>query len=59
MRPLTPQEADLNETGPMFAIQLEDGSEQHAFGDELTPVEDTGKLVDTPQADQGASYVFQ
>ena len=40
VRPLTDQEADLDETGPMFVIQMEDGSVKHAFADELTPTND-------------------
>ncbi len=37
--PLTEQEADIDEVGPMFKILLEDGSEQDAFEDELIPID--------------------
>jgi hypothetical protein len=36
LRPLTDQEADLLETGPMYKIRTADGSEQDAFVDELS-----------------------
>lgn len=37
VRRLTDDEADLNETGPMYAIRFADGAVAHAFEDELTP----------------------
>lgn len=37
LRALTPQEADINDVGPMFRIRFEDGYETDAFADELTP----------------------
>ena len=39
IRPLTEQEADIEEVGPMFKIRLEDGAEQDAFEDELIPID--------------------
>lgn len=39
LRPLTEQEADLFETGPMFKIRFSDGYETDAFEDELLDVE--------------------
>lgn len=37
VRRLTDDEADFNETGPMYAIRFADGAVAHAFEDELTP----------------------
>jgi hypothetical protein len=39
VRPLTDQEADLGEVGPMFKIRFADGHVEDAFVDELTPQE--------------------
>lgn len=39
IRPLTEQEADIDDVGPMFKIRLEDGIEQDAFEDELIPID--------------------
>ena len=39
LRPLTEDEADLHETGPMFRIRFRDGFETDAFEDELDDVE--------------------
>lgn len=36
VRRLTDDEADFNETGPMYAIRFPDGAEACAFEDELT-----------------------
>lgn len=36
LRALTPQEADIDDVGPMFHIRFEDGFETTAFADELT-----------------------
>lgn len=36
LRPLTEQEVDLVETGPMFKIRFADGYETDAFEDELS-----------------------
>lgn len=38
VRPLTADEADLHETGPMYVIRFDDGVEVDAFADELEPV---------------------
>jgi len=37
VRPLTEDEADLNETGPMWRIKFDDGATTDAFEDELLP----------------------
>ena len=37
LRPLTYKEADLHETGPMYRVRFNDGTETDAFDDELTP----------------------
>lgn len=43
LRPLTEQEADLFETGPMFHIRfVADGFETDAFEDELLPLSRNG-----------------
>ena len=39
LRPLTCKEADLNETGPMFKVELEGGEVIDVFDDELYLVE--------------------
>lgn len=36
LRPLTEDEADLDDVGPMFKIRFADGVETDAFADELT-----------------------
>lgn len=35
LRPLTAQEADAGEVGPMFRVRFDDGFETDAFDDEL------------------------
>lgn len=37
VRPITTDEADLDETGPMSRIRFADGFEHDAFADELEP----------------------
>jgi len=37
IRPITRNEADICDVGPMFAIRFADGYENHAFIDELDP----------------------
>lgn len=41
IRPLTEQEADLAETGPMYHIRFPDGFETDAFADELSDIPGT------------------
>ena len=41
LRPLTDDEADLEETGPMYLVQFSDGQTACVFADELTPVPTT------------------
>jgi hypothetical protein len=36
MRPLTADEVDLDEVGPMFRVRFADGVETDVFSDELT-----------------------
>lgn len=38
VRPLTPQECDIDDVGPMWRIRFEDGIETDAFQDELKEV---------------------
>ena len=40
IRPLTQDEADIEEVGPMYKVKFTDGVEIDAFEDELTPDED-------------------
>lgn len=36
MRPLTEEEADISDVGPMYRVRFEDGFEADAYDDELS-----------------------
>lgn len=46
LRPLTEDEADLFDVGPMFRIRFQDGTETDAFEDELMDLPEEGGLVE-------------
>ena len=46
LRPLTEDEADLFDVGPMFRIRFQDGTETDAFADELMDLPEEGGLVE-------------
>lgn len=35
VRPVTPEEADIEDIGPMWVVRADDGTEFHVFDDEL------------------------
>ena len=39
VRDLTPDEADIDEVGPMHEVRFDDGCTVHVFADELTAIE--------------------